>query len=187
MASEGMMMCGSRRVKIGLGVLLLITPISGCKNSDPPQPTSQAVNSEQTRLYITVQDVKVRSGPGTRYKIIAEIKADTRVNVAGQEGEWLRVVSKHGRPPGYIDHRFAQPAGPESAPMRPRNPRGTYKTTADIQVREGPGLHYRSVARIREQTEVMVVGAEGDWLKVQSQRGNPPGYIERRYAERVPG
>jgi hypothetical protein len=33
----------------------------------------------------------------------------------------------------------------------------------------------------------MVVGAEGDWLKVQSQHGNPPGYIERRYAEQVPG
>jgi uncharacterized protein YgiM (DUF1202 family) len=183
MALEGM--SASKRVKIALGVLLIIIPIPGCKNSDPPQATSQAVNSEQTRLYITVQDVKVRSGPGTRYKIIAEIKADTRVNVAGQEGEWLRVVSKHGRPPGYIDHRFAQPAGLEGAPMRPRSPRGTYRTTADIQVREGPGLHYRSVARIREKTEVMVVGAEGDWLKVQSQRGNPPGYIERRYAERV--
>jgi uncharacterized protein YgiM (DUF1202 family) len=164
-----------------------MAPISGCKNSEAPQATSPAANSEQTRLYITVEDVKVRSGPGTRYKIIAEIKADTRVNVAGQQGEWLRVVSKHGRPPGYIDHRFAKPAGPETVSVRSRNPRGIYETTADIQVREGPGLHYRSVATIREKTEVRVVGAEGDWLKVQSQQGNPPGYIERRYAERVPG
>jgi hypothetical protein len=29
------------------------------------------------------------------------------------------------------------------------------------------------------------VGADGEWLKVESRRGNPPGYIERRYAERV--
>ncbi|HEY1373022.1 MAG TPA: SH3 domain-containing protein [Candidatus Binatia bacterium] len=181
------MMHGSKRLKIALAALLLMAPISGCKNSEAPQATSPAANSEQTRLYITVEDVKVRSGPGTRYKIIAEIKADTRVNVAGQQGEWLRVVSKHGRPPGYIDHRFAKPAGPETVSVRSRNPRGIYETTADIQVREGPGLHYRSVATIREKTEVRVVGAEGDWLKVQSQQGNPPGYIERRYAERVPG
>ncbi len=177
----------SKRVKIALAVALLITPIPGCKKSDAPQSTSKAAaNGEHTRLYITVQDVKVRSGPGTRYKIIAEIKGGYTVNVTGQEGEWLRVVSKHGKPPGYIDHRFARPTGPENAPMA-RSPRGTYKTTADIPVREGPGMHYRSVATIPQETKVMVVGAEGDWLKVQSQHGNPPGYIERRYAEQVPG
>jgi len=175
-------------VKVTLGLVLLLPPLlAGCNKDDARKPDPQAsAQNGPTRLYITLQDVKVRSGPGTRYKIIAEIKADTRVNVAGQQGDWLRVVSKHGRPPGFIDQRFAKPAGPEVT-RSVRSPRGTYTTTADISVREGPGLHYKSVAKIDKDTQVTVVGAEGDWLKVQSQHGNPPGYIERRYAERVPG
>jgi len=181
-----MMRVTSEGVKITL-ILSLLLPLSGCKGDDSRQPAPQAsAQDEPTRLYTTIQDVKVRSGPGTRYKIIAEIKADTMVNVAGQQGDWLRVVSKHGRPPGYIDQRFAKPAGPDVA-ARVKSPRGIYTTTADISVRQGPGLHYKSMAKIDKDTQVTVVGAEGDWLKVQSKHGNPPGYIEKRYAERVPG
>jgi uncharacterized protein YgiM (DUF1202 family) len=181
------MMCiTSEGVKVTL-ILSLLLLLSGCKGDDSRQPAPQAnAQNEPTRLYITVQDVKVRSGPGTRYKIIAEIKSDTRVNVAGQQGDWLRVVSKHGRPPGYIDQRFAKPAGPDDASGF-KSPRGIYTTTADISVRQGPGLHYKSVAKMAKDTQVTVVGAEGDWLKVQSMHGNPPGYIEKRYAERAPG
>jgi uncharacterized protein YgiM (DUF1202 family) len=181
------MILTSSGTQVAIGLVLLLAPLSGCKKEDSGKADFPAsAQNESTRLYTTIQDVKVRSGPGTRYKIIAEIKADTRVNVAGQQGDWLRVVSKHGRPPGYIDHRFARPAGPETAP-RVRSPRGTYTTTAPISVREGPGLHYKSVAKIDKDTQVTVVGAEGDWFKVQSKHGNPPGYIEKRYAERVPG
>jgi uncharacterized protein YgiM (DUF1202 family) len=175
-----------RRMQVALGLLLLVLiPLSACKKKEaqPPEPGAEA-SAEKTRPYVTVEDVKVRSGPGTRHKIIAEIKANTRVNVAGQEGGWLRVVSRQGRPPGYIDQRFAKPMAPDEA-ARADSYRGTYSSTADVPVREGPGPHYKAVARIAKDTHITVVGAEGDWLKVQSKRGNPPGYIESRYADRI--
>jgi len=64
---------------------------------------------------------------------------------------------------------------------------GEYATTATTYVREGPGLHFKTLAKIEKGTKVNVVGIEGDWLKVQSKRGNPPGYIEKRFAERNQG
>lgn len=175
----------SRRGRVVLGLFLLLIPLTACKKKEPREPESTVQGeAENTRPYMTIQDVKVRSGPGTRYKIIAEIKANTKVNVAGEESGWLRVVSRQGRPPGYIDKRFAKPMAAEAA--EPANAySGTYRTTADSSVREGPGLHYKAVAKIQKDTTVTVVGAEGDWLKVQSRHGNPPGYIDRRYAERV--
>jgi len=176
-----------RLTRLALGLLLLVLiPLAACKKKEeaPPPQTGTEASIEKTRPYVTVEDVKVRSGPGTRYKIIAEIKANTRVNVAGQESGWLRVVSRQGRPPGYIDQRFAKPMAAEDA-ARADSYRGTYNTTADLSVREGPGPHYKAVATIPRNTHVTVVGAEGDWLKVQSKRGNPPGYIDSRYAERI--
>ncbi|MGH7828638.1 MAG: SH3 domain-containing protein [Candidatus Binatia bacterium] len=142
--------------------------------------------AEQTQAYITTRDVNVRSGPGTHYKILTEIKEGTKVNVAGREGEWLRVVSKVGNPPGYIHEQYARPAGEPARQAAPFLP-GSYITTADTFVREGPGLHYKVVAQVPRDIKVQVVGAEGDWLKVQSKRGRPPGYIDSRHARRSPG
>ncbi len=130
--------------------------------------------------YITTTTVNVRRGPGTNYEIVTKIPAGIRVQVVGREGDWLRVESKHGRPPGYISARFTRPAEGQAGNIPPVS--GTYATTADVKVRSGPGLSYEVVATIPRDTEVQVVGAEGDWLKVQSKHGNPPGYIERRFA-----
>lgn len=149
--------------------------------------SSQAIlfAAESTRSYITTRDVNVRSGPGTHYKIITEIKEGTKVNVAGREGEWLRIVSKQGNPPGYIQEQYARPA---EGPSRQATPftLGSYTTTADAYLREGPGLHYKVVAQIPRNTKVHVVGVEGDWLKIQSKHGRAPGYIERGDAQRRP-
>ena len=170
------------RFLVPLPLLLLL---GGCEKKETGESKPATAATEQTQPYVTTQDVKVRSGPGTRYKIIADITSGTKVNVAGHEDSWLKIVSKHGNPPGYIDERFAKPAG--EPPARAATPlQGSYKTTADTSVREGPGLHYKAVAKIDKGTTVNVVGAEGDWLKVQSKHGKPPGYIEKRYAGRRP-
>jgi N-acetylmuramoyl-L-alanine amidase len=172
-----------RRLVPVLTLILLLCPLPACDKKNERQPDTVADSSEQTQPYTTVKDVKVRSGPGTRYKIIAEIKSGMKVNVAGRESGWLRVVSKQGNPPGYIDERFAKPASGSSAQLT-TPAEGSYITIADAYVREGAGLRYKAVAKVEKGTKLNVVGEQGDWLKVQSRRGNPPGYIEKRYAER---
>lgn len=132
--------------------------------------------------YVTTTTINVRRGPGTSYEIVAKIPTGVKVQVIGKEGEWLRVESKHGNPPGYIDARYVRPAGGQEAGSTPPAT-GIYTTTADVNVRRGPGLSYEVVAKIPRDTEVEIVGAEGNWLKVQSKHGNPPGYIEKRSAQ----
>jgi N-acetylmuramoyl-L-alanine amidase len=174
-----------RRLFSVLTLILLLCPLPACDKKNERQPEAVSGAPEPTQPYTTTDDVKVRSGPGTRYKIIAEIKSGMKVNVAGRESGWLRVVSKKGNPPGYIDERFAKPATGSSA-QATAPAQGTYITIADAYVRESPGLHYKAVAKIEKGKEVNVVGGEGDWLKVRSLHGRPPGYIEKRYAERRP-
>lgn len=145
--------------------------------------SATAAFAQQTEAYIATSDVNVRSGPGTRYQIVARIKKGTRVNVAGREGEWLRVVSKHGNPPGYIDQRFARPADGQSGKPPSFTP-GVYMTLADTYIRKGPGLHYEVITKIPKGIKVHVVAAENDWLRVESKHGNPPGYVEKRYVQR---
>ncbi len=132
--------------------------------------------------YITTADINVRKGPGTNYAVVAKIPKGVKVEIVGKEGDWLKVQSKHGNPPGYISAKYARP-GNEQFKESNVPAQGAYTTTADVNVRTGPGLNYKVVAKIPRETEVQVVGAEGEWLKVQSKHGNPPGYIERRFAQ----
>ena len=135
---------------------------------------------EQTQPYTTTGTVNVRSGPGTQHNIVAKIEAGTKINVAANENGWLKIISKQGNPPGYIDEKFAKPLGAPVARTAP-SAQGLYTITADTVVREGPGLHYKTVASIGKNKIVEVVGVQGDWLKIQSKHGNPPGYIEKRF------
>ena len=60
--------------------------------------------------------------------------------------------------------------------------KGSYLTTADVEIRSGPGTNYDVVTTIPKGVKVNVVGREGGWLKVESKQGNKPGYIEEKYA-----
>lgn len=182
---EAMIMLQSKRFHflIVLPVLALLLTVGGCKKQEAGE---SSFFTDQPKPYLITREIKVRNGPGTQYQVVAEIKSGTKVNVVGREGDWLKIISKHGNPPGYIDKRFARPGKVQS--KKPASLlQGSYTTLADTHVRKGPGLHYEVIARIAKGMKVRVVNAEGDWLKVQSKHGNPPGYIEKRYAQRRPG
>ncbi len=174
-----------RRLHFLLAVAFILAA-GACRNQEATESKAAAGSTVQTQPYVTTADVKVRSGPGTQYRVVAEIKSGTKVNAVATDGQWLKIVSKQGNPPGYIPEVFARPTGEPIKKKTTFFAEGSFIATSDTSVREGPGAHYRTVAKVTKGTKVYVVDAEGDWLKVQSKHGKPPGYIEKKYAERQP-
>lgn len=139
----------------------------------------------QTFPYTTVERARVRTGPGTQFRTIGEIPPNARVNVVGRDGEWVLVVSKRGNPPGFIELASVKPADHEDKNMLDPRLEGRYESIAATTVRSGPGLHYPVVAKIPKGTKLNVVDEEKGWLKVESRRGNEPGYVEASLAKPV--
>jgi uncharacterized protein YgiM (DUF1202 family) len=54
-------------------------------------------------------DTQVRSGPGPENKVVAEVKKGMKINVIGEEKSWLKIESKSGNPPGYVEKSQAKP------------------------------------------------------------------------------
>ena len=54
-------------------------------------------------------DTQVRSGPGSENKVVAQVKKGMKINVIGEEKGWLKVESKSGNPPGYVEKSQAKP------------------------------------------------------------------------------
>ncbi|HXG51130.1 MAG TPA: SH3 domain-containing protein [candidate division Zixibacteria bacterium] len=138
-------------------------------------------------LYVTTANVRVRKGPGTHHPIVATIPKDVRVHVVGRERDWLKVESRHGNRPGYIHSRYARPIAlaPAKSARSESRVAGLYRTVVDVDLREGPGAQHRIIYKIPAGTRINVVRAEGGWLRVESKRGNRPGYLEKGSVERV--
>jgi uncharacterized protein YraI len=58
--------------------------------------------------YLTTTVVEARTGPGASYPIVATIPKGTRIMVVGTESEWLRIASRRGDPPRYIERKQAR-------------------------------------------------------------------------------
>ena len=149
---------------------------------------SVALYAQATKgSYTTTSDVPLRSGPGSNYEVITTLPKGIQINVAGKEGYWLKVESKHGGKPGYIDEQFATrdvTTKTTQAKSQTTNVAGAYRTVREIELRQGPGTKYPTVAKIPADIKVNVVRAEGDWLRVESKKGGKPGYVDKRDVER---
>jgi uncharacterized protein YgiM (DUF1202 family) len=64
--------------------------------------------------YETLVTTQLRSGPGLHYPVVTEIAKGTKVNVVDEDKGWLKIESKHGKKPGYIEASLARPT--ESRP-----------------------------------------------------------------------
>jgi uncharacterized protein YgiM (DUF1202 family) len=187
----GMKHHSTRSTLLQLVVVISLT-IVACKDTPRDGETKSGLKdlpdlNEQTRVYVTTANTKVRTGPGTQYRVIADIGPDAKVNVVGRDGEWVLIVSKKGNAPGYIElASVASWTGEGTRETATAAVEGPYEAIADTQVRSGPGLHYPVVASIAKGTKLNVVEEEKGWLKVESKRGNKPGYVDAGLAKAAP-
>jgi len=148
-----------------------------------PQVRAQQVQGS----YETTAEVPLREGPGNFHKIITNLPKGIQITVVGKDGYWLKVESKHGGKPGYIDEQFARPAVAAAAPAD-QSPyasvAGPYRTLREIDLRETPSANSRVVTRLPADIKVNVLRSEGNWLRVESKKGGRPGYVDKRDVER---
>jgi len=178
----------SHRTHLALWLVLsaLTLGVSACKDKEKiSSPKELPDLKSQTYPYVTVESTRVRTGPGTEFRTIAEIGPNARVYVVGRDGDWVLIVSKKGNAPGFVEIAAVKPSDGESKESLNPQAEGKYESVAETQVRSGPGLHYPVVAKIPKGTKLNVVEEEKGWLKVESKRGNEPGYVDASLAKPV--
>lgn len=74
----------------------------------------------------------------------------------------------------------APPLTPSQVEKEDPSVAGAYETVAAATVVAEPKSDASVVARLSPRTKVTVLAGVGDYVKVESRKGNPPGYIARR-------
>jgi uncharacterized protein YgiM (DUF1202 family) len=169
-------------------IFLILLSLLGCTEKQKEAADSKDLPdlNAQIRPYMTIDNTKLRTGPGPQFRAIAEIRRDAKVQVVGRDGDWVLIVSKKGNPPGYIEMASIKPSSSDEKQESSAPPvEGKYESLVDTRVHSGPGLHYPVVAEIKKGTKLNVVDEEKGWLKVESKRGNKPGYVEASIAKPI--
>jgi uncharacterized protein YgiM (DUF1202 family) len=174
----------ARKTSICLTLLVSILTLSACKgkNSEPKElPDLNA----QIRPYVTTENTQLKAGPGPQFRTIAQIPQNAKVQVVGKDGDWVLIVSKKGNAPGFIELASVKPSSGEEQESTAPKVEGQFEILTGTQVRSGPGLSYPVVADVGKGTKINVVGEENGWLKVESKRGNKPGYVDASLAKPI--
>jgi hypothetical protein len=117
--------------------------------------------------------LRIRTGPGTRFRIIRNLRTDDRVTVFGLSGNnvWLRVQE------GFIMFKpewLKINSGGEEIPPEAGLFNVTLTPEGDgLRIRTGPGTRFKIIRNLRTGDQVTVSGLSGNnvWLRVRE------GYI----------
>ena len=172
------------KAAICLTVLVSALTLSACKGKDSEPKDLPDLNA-QVRPYITTENTQVKAGPGPQFRTLAQIPQNAKVQVVGRDGDWVLIVSKKGNAPGFIELASVKPSSGEEPESPAPKVEGQFETLTGTHVRSGPGLNYPVVADIGKGTKINVVGEENGWLKVESKRGNKPGYVDASLAKPI--
>ena len=117
-------------------------------------------------LRVTTASLNLRSGPGTSYSILSVMPKGATVSVLSVSGSWARVV--YNGITGYASTAYLAPATTT-----------TMYTTANLNMRTGPGTTYSIIRVIPKGAAVTVLSISGGWARVSY--GGSTGYSSMTY------
>ena len=137
--------------------------------------------------------LRVRSGPGADYDIVAYLNDGDTVTVLSVEGDWAKIRTVDGQE-GYTSGEYLiieeapaaeaateaeSEASAEAGTAAEQEAEGTAVISTEsgrLRVRSGPGANYDIVAYLYNGDTVTVLSIDGDWAKIRTENGEE-GYV----------
>ncbi len=150
---------------------------SGSTSSTPSNSGTQSVSKT---VYISASSLNVRSGAGTSYSVIGNLKKGNSASVVASTNGWYKI--KYGSGYGYISSKYTTSSALTTnttnvAPTTSANK--TVYTTTSLNVRSGASTSYSVVGVLGSGKAASVVGTSGSWYKIKY--GSGYGYISSKY------
>ena len=140
-------------------------------------PAAKAPAKPQNQK-VTTYNLNLRQGKSTGTKVLVMIPKNTTLKVTQTSGSWSRTSYK-GKT-GWVASRYLKNASSSTSPA----PKTTYRwTTANVNVRKGPGTSYASLGVVRANERVTYIKTSKGWSNVKSSKGT--GWITNRYLATV--
>jgi uncharacterized protein YraI len=133
-----------------------------------------------TDVQQTNHDVNLRTGPGTQYDVITVVPVGSTVIIQSQDSGWDYIQYNDNLGWVYAQYLGAYAANTTaSAPAASVGSITNYSTTADVNLRSGPGTSYDVYIVLPAGSTIGVDGVTDGWAHCYY--GNYEGYVFAQY------
>jgi len=148
-----------------------------------PQPIAATVAAESAN---------VRGGPGTNYDKVGELPAGTLLTVLAQSNGWYQARRSDGRIVWVTAELLdLDPAVADFLPQATNSPapppaKVGFVIEEGLNLRDGPGMAYIGMIKLKANAQLDLLARYGDWLQVQTPEGQA-GWVLGKYLSIDPG
>ena len=139
---------------------------------------------------VTATALNVRSGPGTNFGVVGLLKQDEVVKglANSSDGAWAQILREADNLTGWSFKQYLTLTSAPTPPPPPLPPptEEWFKVTASaLNVREGPGLEFRSVGLLfrNEVVQRLATSPDGNWYQVKRNYDGLTGWSFKDYLE----
>ena len=125
-----------------------------------------AVSAQAKMVSVSADLINMRSGPGSKYKIIWELGKGYPLKVLSSKGNWYRVQD------------FENDKGWVYKKLVDRTPHVVVKKRA-INLRSGPGTKYKIVRQAKRGVVFRTIDRRRNWVKVRHDEEKVEGWVKR--------
>ena len=113
----------------------------------------------------TIQNMNVRSGPGTSYSVVRKLPLGTSITLYEEKNGWARISSNEWISMQYVKKIKALPY--------------TAKTTlSELNVRAGAGTNFAVSRKVPMGTEVKILEEKNGWARISDTEWVMMKYIQ---------
>lgn len=164
----------------------------GDSNNAVTQPPVNSSSNIINKIGIVKIDtsLNVRKGPGTNYLVLDRISNGKQVTVIDEQNSFYKI--KYDGKEGYVSKAYITILT-NSSNNNTNSSQVTYKTgittntSANLNVRKGPGSNYSIVGTLKPKSQVIVISEGSSWTKVAYYVNGTriEGYISSAYVTNI--
>ena len=138
---------------------------------------------------VAASSLNVRSGPGTTFGVVGLLNMNEVVKglAVSDDGAWAQILRESDGLTGWSFKQYLMLTTPPTPPPPPPPPTDEwFKVTASaLNVREGPGVEFRSIGLLfkNEVVQRLEASPDGNWLKVKRNYDGLTGWSSKSFLE----
>ncbi|WP_053367246.1 SH3 domain-containing protein [Bacillus sp. FJAT-27245] len=129
------------------------------------------MKSENTSSESSVDNLRIRKGPGTGYGIVGYLAKGQAAEVLEKSGEWAKIASKSGN--GWVSAQFLQQSVKAESNVKEKQNESAMEPSREktvnanfLNVRQEPSLSSELIGKLANGTKVEVVSEGNGWALI---------------------
>ncbi len=137
------------------------------KENNRTSTASTSTGSNNTVAIATMDQLRVRSGPGTSFRIVGFINKGQQVTILSQNENWYKITSSFGE--GWVTRDFLKinTVKDESKPDNTPSKNNSGMVNGDtLNIRRDPSTSSPVIGKLTSGTRVTIYSKQNNWLEV---------------------